>query len=33
LVTMEEYLDRYAIKQGRYATMVKRLVMREAVKE
>lgn len=33
LVTMDEYLDRYAIKQGRYATMVRRLVMREAVKE
>ena len=33
LVSMEEYLDQYAIKQGRYATMLKRLIMREGVKE
>ncbi len=33
LVTMEEYTDNYGIKQGRYATMLKRLIMREAVKE
>lgn len=33
LVPMEEYIEQYGIKQGRYATMVKRLVMREAVKE
>jgi len=33
LVPMDEYLEHYGIKQGRYATMVKRLVMREAVKE
>lgn len=33
LVSMEQYLEEYAIKQGRYATLVKRLVMREAVKE
>jgi acetyl-CoA decarbonylase/synthase complex subunit alpha len=33
LVTMEEYTNQYGIKQGRYATMLKRLIMREAVKE
>ncbi len=33
LVPMEEYVERYGIKQGRYATLVKRLVMREAVTE
>jgi len=33
LVSMEQYIDEYAIKQGRYATMVERLIMREAVKE
>jgi hypothetical protein len=33
LVPIGTYLDEYGIKQGRYATMVKRLIMREAVKE
>jgi len=33
LVTMEEYINEYGIKQGRYATMLQRLIMREAVKE
>jgi acetyl-CoA decarbonylase/synthase complex subunit alpha len=33
LVTMDQYIDNYGIKQGRYATMLKRLIMREAVKE
>jgi len=33
LVSMEQYIEEYGIKQGRYATMMKRLVMREAVKE
>ncbi|MFC1823803.1 4Fe-4S dicluster domain-containing protein [Thermodesulfobacteriota bacterium] len=33
LVGLEEYVDNYGLKQGAYATMVKRLVMREAVKE
>jgi acetyl-CoA decarbonylase/synthase complex subunit alpha len=33
LVTMDEYIDHYGIKQGRYATMLERLIMREAVKE
>jgi len=33
LVPMEQYIEQYGIKQGRYATMMKRLVMREAVKE
>jgi acetyl-CoA decarbonylase/synthase complex subunit alpha len=33
LVTMEEYTNQYGIKQGRYATMLERLIMREAVKE
>ena len=30
---MDQYIDNYGIKQGRYATMLKRLIMREAVKE
>ena len=33
LVPMDTYIEQYGIKQGRYATMVKRLIMREAVKE
>jgi hypothetical protein len=33
LVTMDQYIDEYGIKQGRYATMLPRLIMREAVKE
>jgi acetyl-CoA decarbonylase/synthase complex subunit alpha len=33
LVSMEQYIEEYGIKQGRYATMLERLIMREAVKE
>jgi acetyl-CoA decarbonylase/synthase complex subunit alpha len=33
LVTMDQYIDAYGIKQGRYATLLERLIMREAVKE
>ncbi len=33
MVSMGQYIDEYGIKQGRYATMMKRLVMREAVEE
>ena len=33
LVSMDRYIDEYGIKQGRYATMLQRLIMREAVKE
>jgi acetyl-CoA decarbonylase/synthase complex subunit alpha len=33
LVPMDQYIDHYGIKQGRYATMLRRLIMREAVKE
>ena len=33
MVPLEQYLEDYAVKQGRYATLMKRLVMKEAVKE
>jgi len=33
MVSLDEYLDNYGNKQGAYATMIERLVMRKAVKE
>jgi CO dehydrogenase/acetyl-CoA synthase alpha subunit len=33
MVSLDEYIENYGIKQGAYATLVRRLVMREAVKE
>ncbi|MFO7962294.1 MAG: 4Fe-4S dicluster domain-containing protein [Desulfobacterales bacterium] len=33
MVSLEDYTENYGIKQGAYATLIKRLVMREAVKE
>jgi len=32
LVPMEQYIEQYGIKQGRYSTLLQRLIMREAVK-